>query len=122
MIAAAEWPDFKTYDAGTLKTVECVAPAKVLKAEVINTEVNSTSNTLSNSYFQNALKYEGVPYKYGGMSENGLDCSGLVNLSMGFTKRMWTTSGGNPPGNWQKLKTNTTSYNNFKKHNTYFAL
>ncbi|MDD3321629.1 MAG: hypothetical protein PHS59_09315 [Paludibacter sp.] len=38
MISEAEWPDFKTYDAGTLKTVESVAPAKVLKAEVISVD------------------------------------------------------------------------------------
>lgn len=30
---------------------------------------------------ETALTYMGTPYKFGGMSTNGLDCSGLVNLA-----------------------------------------
>jgi cell wall-associated NlpC family hydrolase len=52
---------------------------------------------MSTKYYENALKFEGVPYLYGGCSNKGLDCSGLVNVAMGYEKRIWATSSGNPP-------------------------
>lgn len=44
---------------------------------------------------------------------DGIDCSGLVNRATGNEVRVWTTSLGNPPGNWNKLKVSTISYDAF---------
>ncbi len=65
------------------------------------------------NYLDNALKFEGAPYLYGGMTKDGIDCSGLVNRATGHEKRVWTTSMGNPPGNWSKVIVRTSSYDNF---------
>jgi len=61
-------------------------------------------------YINEALKYQGVPYKTGGMDKNGIDCSGLINVATGQTTRVWHTSSGTPPpGRWVEMK--------FKKNN-----
>ncbi len=86
------------------------------------------------NYLDNALKFEGAPYLFGGMTKDGIDCSGLVNRATGHEKRVWTTSMGNPPGNWSKVTVRTSSYDNFiaavnegdlfvwpKKHTAFYA-
>ena len=63
-----------------------------------------------NTYYKTALEYAGTPYESGGMDKNGIDCSGLVNVSTGQAKRVWNTAAGAPPGHWDKL---TLSKNGF---------
>ena len=47
----------------------------------------STSDkpTLADKVVWTAVSYKGIPYRYGGMNENGMDCSGLIYVS--FKKR-----------------------------------
>ncbi|MCL2290821.1 MAG: NlpC/P60 family protein [Bacteroidetes bacterium] len=70
------------------------------------------------TYYENALRFKGAPYKSGGMDINGMDCSGLVNAATGQKNRVWSTSAGKPPGNWQEIKPNAVhlqSHDNFIK-------
>ena len=55
------------------------------------------------NYYENALTFEGTPYKYGGMDKNGIDCSGLVNAATGQKSRVWSTSMGKPCGDWIEI-------------------
>ncbi|RXG25023.1 NlpC/P60 family protein [Leeuwenhoekiella marinoflava DSM 3653] len=41
----------------------------------------SEENRLRFNIINNARQYEGTPYKYGGITEKGMDCSGLVYTS-----------------------------------------
>jgi hypothetical protein len=68
------------------------------------------------SYFERALAFEGIPYVWGGITCAGLDCSGLVNRATGNKERVWTTGGGDPPGNWRQVQYNTSSQNAFIKN------
>ena len=51
---------------------------------------------------ERALQYKGVPYKYGGLGMDGIDCSGLVSLALGLEKK-WSTGSGDIPG-MQKIE------------------
>jgi len=66
-------------------------------------------------YYNEALKYEGAPYKSGGMSKDGIDCSGLVNVATGQKKRVWHTALGKPCGNWSEIFPPKTSHDDFLK-------
>ena len=60
---------------------------------------------------ERALKYKGVPYKYGGLGMDGIDCSGLVSVALGLKKR-WSTGAGDIPG-MEKIE--FTSVENLQK-------
>jgi len=63
------------------------------------------------TYLNEALKFQGTPYKMGGMDKSGMDCSGLVNAATGQKTRVWHTgSGAPPPGDWVEMS--------FKKNST----
>lgn len=40
-----------------------------------------TAEEKANHFVQTALSYKGVPYKFGGATAEGMDCSGLVMLA-----------------------------------------
>ncbi|AZQ43611.1 C40 family peptidase [Nonlabens ponticola] len=39
------------------------------------------SNSLIDDAIENAMKYDGVRYKYGGSTRKGMDCSGLIHIA-----------------------------------------
>lgn len=45
----------------------------------------TTKPTIADKIVWTAVTYKGAPYKFGGMSKRGMDCSGLIYTS--FTKR-----------------------------------
>ncbi len=50
-------------------------------AYFINSNSNSKINSKINNVVDFALKHEGVKYKFGGTTDKGMDCSGLVSTS-----------------------------------------
>ena len=46
---------------------------------------SSTRKSISKAdkVVENALKYKGVKYKFGGTSKRGMDCSGLIYVAFG---------------------------------------
>ncbi len=50
--------------------------------KVINTPDTSVKKpTIADKIVWTAVTYKGVPYKYGGMTKRGMDCSGLIHTS-----------------------------------------
>jgi RHS repeat-associated protein len=69
------------------------------------------------SYFDIAQTFAGAIYETGsgkGMSDNALDCSGLVCRATGNTERVWWTGkDGGPPGSWETVNSRTSSIKDF---------
>lgn len=86
-----EMMDNGTWHGGYVKGVGYVAPKEL--SEIRPLPVASSGEQI----YQRALKYEGVPYRRGGVDMNGLDCSGLVSVVLGLKTR-WTTGSGDIPG------------------------
>jgi cell wall-associated NlpC family hydrolase len=49
--------------------------------EEIVTEEPTRELTITDVAINNAMKYEGVRYRYGGSTNKGMDCSGLLHIS-----------------------------------------
>jgi len=71
-----------------LLLIICFASCKSSKRVSDNskkTEISSTKNTstnkLANNIIKNAEAYNGVRYKYGGTTNKGMDCSGLIYVA-----------------------------------------
>ncbi|MEL4306627.1 C40 family peptidase [Joostella sp. CR20] len=46
-----------------------------------NRTTTSTASNEANAIIKTALNYSGTPYKYGGTTKHGMDCSGLIYVS-----------------------------------------
>ena len=70
--------------------VSCGSSSKTISKKTVvskkNTGVNSSDGvTIADKIVWTAVTYKGTPYKYGGITHKGMDCSGLVHTA--FKKR-----------------------------------
>lgn len=47
---------------------------------IISTEDNSHPHIVKNVLYEKYRKWQGVRYRFGGLSQNGIDCSGFVHV------------------------------------------
>ncbi|WP_162164168.1 C40 family peptidase [Xylanibacter brevis] len=74
---------------------------------------SSSGSSLSGSIIlENARKYEGTKYVYGGISATGIDCSGLIMRACNLNIR-WTTSSRLPSEQFEIIKPSTSSHDSF---------
>ena len=59
-------------------TVKESKEAEIKEAETIDSSEKATTSYLTNAIIDSAFAYSGTPYKYGGTSKKGMDCSGLI--------------------------------------------
>ena len=71
---------FLLYSCSSSQKVIQQSSKKKIKSKTISKEP-----TLGDKIIWTAVSYKGVPYKYGGISKKGIDCSGLIYIS--FKKR-----------------------------------
>lgn len=71
--------------------ISCGSASKVSQQRPIKKQAPKTKDTskkeptLADKVVWTAVSYKGIPYKFGGLNEDGMDCSGLIYVS--FKKR-----------------------------------
>lgn len=65
---------------GSSKKVSTSTKRKYPKTKK-TTRSNSKSPTIADKIVWTAVSYKGVPYRFGGMTKKGMDCSGLIHTS-----------------------------------------
>ena len=69
---------FLMVSCGSSKNISTYKKPKKVK----NTSASSINNpTIADKVVWTAVTYKGVPYRYGGMTRRGMDCSGLIYTS-----------------------------------------
>lgn len=100
LIASGQW------QGGIVEGIGYVLPQVTILPTGANSDYFSGPQIL-----QRAQTFEGTQYVYGGMSLNGMDCSGLITAALGLDQR-WTTSSGNIPG-MNRITVPQDSYDSF---------
>lgn len=66
----------------TSKNIVSNRPARKKTAGVTNNVVNKNKEvSIADKIIWTAVSYKGTPYKFGGVSKHGMDCSGLIYTS-----------------------------------------
>lgn len=77
-----------------LLCVSCNSTKNVVHEENINKEKVFLSGNVDKDLYKEVQQWIGVPYKYGGNSKSGIDCSGLVVQIYNnvYAKKLYRTS------------------------------
>ncbi|MDD6437906.1 MAG: NlpC/P60 family protein [Prevotella sp.] len=73
---------------------------------------DGSNSGYSSQFLQNARQYEGTKYLLGGVSKDGMDCSGLITLAYNLPNR-WTTSQPLPSSMFTTIDASHSSINSF---------
>jgi len=64
------------------KTASTITPKQVEKVNAnLNDNITAEEVTVADKIIWTAVTYKGVPYRFGGMTKKGMDCSGLIFTS-----------------------------------------
>lgn len=67
---------------GALLMISCGSSKKIASSQSPKGNNNTNKEvTVADKIVWTAVSYKGVPYKFGGMTKRGMDCSGLIHTS-----------------------------------------
>lgn len=67
---------------GALLMISCGSSKKIASSQSPKGKNNTNKEvTVADKIVWTAVSYKGVPYKFGGMTKRGMDCSGLIHTS-----------------------------------------